>query len=211
VKAVRYKAGYRKGDPDRRSYAFFVVGALVVIAVAFFIGLQVGRVVEKNAAKERLAAAATSGTAAQEPAPDIGKEISAYSDEAVRIPVVPPPNAGEDLRKAEANATFPDSLTRKDASPPPLVKPKEKAPPAAARPGKFVLQAGALKSKDAAEGLRGRIERAGYRANVSRTVTKNRTELFRVRIGPFRTREEANKAMKAIGSGLKIDVILLHG
>jgi cell division septation protein DedD len=222
VKTVRFRGGYRKGDPDRHSYAFFVVGALVVIAIAFFIGLQVGRVVEKSAAKERAAGKAPGQLATLENGArgtaeaDISKEMSAYSEEAVRIPVVTPPpvappNAGEDLRKTEENATFPESLTRKDASPQPLVKPEAKKETAAPAKGKFLLQAGALKSRESAEGLRKRLERGGYKARVVRAVTKSSGEVFRVRVGPFETREEAKKAMRAIKSDMKIDVILLQG
>jgi cell division septation protein DedD len=222
VKTVRFRGGYRKGDPDRHSYAFFVVGALVVIAIAFFIGLQVGRVVEKNAAKERAIGRAPGQPAALEngarrtTAADISREMSAYSEEAVRIPVVTPPavtppNAGEELRKTEENATFPESLTRKDPSPQPLVKPNAKKEAAAQAKGKFLLQAAALKSRDAAEGLRKRLERGGYNAKVLRAVTKSSGEVFRVRIGPYETREEAKKAMRAIKSDMKIDVILLRG
>ena len=42
MRFLRHKGGYRR-ETDRSSFAFFVVGAIVVIAVAFFIGLQVGR------------------------------------------------------------------------------------------------------------------------------------------------------------------------
>lgn len=216
MRTLRFRGGYRKGDPDRHSYAFFVVGALVVVAIAFFIGLQVGRVVEKNAAKERAAgggqAAALENGTRGATAADIRKDLSAYSEEAVRIPVVTPPevtprSAGEDLRKTEENATFPDTLTRKDPSPQPLVKPKTS--PEAAGTGAYLLQAGALKSRDAAERLRGRLEKAGYKATVSRAVTHSSGEVFRVRVGPFGSRDEARKAMKAIQSDMKIDVILV--
>jgi DedD protein len=225
VKALRFRGGYRRGDPDRHSSAFFVVGALVVIAIAFFIGLQVGRVVEKNAATERAAArSAGRTTASDNGAPgttsaDIRRDLSAYSEEAVRIPVVTPPavtppNAGEELRKTEEEATFPDTLTRKDASPQPLVKPKAKpetaAAPATAK-GAFVLQAGALKNREAAEALRGRLARAGYKAKIQRVVTTSSGPVYRVRVGPYGTRDEAKKAMKAIKSDMKIDVILLKG
>ncbi len=221
MKALRFRGGYRKGDPERHSYAFFVVGALVVIAIAFFIGLQVGRVVEKKAAKELAGMkppgqwAAVENGAQSTTAADIRREMSAYSEEAVRIPVVappavPPPDAGEELRKTEEDATFRESLTRKDPTPQPLVKPKAKVETAPQGKGRFLLQAAALKNRDSAERLRTRLERAGYEAKVLRAMTKNSGEVFRVRAGPFETREEASKAMKAIKSDMKIDVILLQ-
>jgi len=218
VKTVRFRGGYRKGDPDRHSYAFFVVGALVVIAIAFFVGLQVGRVVEKSASKERAAGsgqlAAVENGARGSTAADIRKDLSAFSEDAVRIPVVTPPevtprSAGEELRRTEESATFPETLTRKDPSPPPLVKAKtvRESPEKAG----FLVQAGALKSRDAAERLRRRLEKAGYKATVSRAATRASGDVFRVRVGPFSSRDEATKAMKGIKSDLKIDTILVKG
>lgn len=209
MKTIRYKGGQKRGDPDRYSFAFFVVGALVVIAVVFFLGFQVGRVVEKSAVKEQPPVKSQGERKA-----DIHREMSAYSEEAVRIPVVAPPpaappTAGEELRTTEANATFPDSLTRKDPAPQPLVKQTAKASPESPRKGKFLLQAGAMKNRDAAEALRDRLERAGHKSKVVRVPTRNRGDLFKVRVGPHGSREEAMKAMRAIKSEMKIDVILL--
>jgi cell division protein FtsN len=221
VRILRHKGGYRRGDPDRRSFAFFAVGALVVVAAVFLLGLQAGRVVEKNAAKERAGKPAQGSTdnAAKGVAPsDLRKEMSAFSEEAVRIPPVPPPaivppTAGEELRRSEAAATFPDSLSRRDPSPQPLVKPKEKEKPGAppAPGGKFLLQAGAMKNRETAEAVRSRIERGGYKSTVARAKTRKQGEVYRVRVGPFGSREEAGKAMKAIRTEMKIDVILLKG
>ena len=41
-------------------------------------------------------------------------------------PAVTPPSAGEELRRTEEEATFPETLTRKDPSPEPLAPPKGK-------------------------------------------------------------------------------------
>jgi len=208
---IRHKSFFRRGDPDRHSGAFFLLGALVVIAIAFFFGFQVGRIVEKDAAMSRVA-----DKVAGKKKADIGKEMSAYSEEAVRIPVVSPPpaearpSAGQDLKETEAAATFPDSLTRKEPVPQPLVKPKPKAHEENRKKPKFMLQAAALKNKDAAESLRRRLEKAGYKAKVFRLKRKDRgPDLFKVRVGPHGSREEALKVMKDIKSEMKIDVILL--
>ncbi len=210
MKTVRYKACHTRGNPDRYSNAFFMLGALFVISVVFFIGFQVGRIVEKKSAKEPVAR-----NARQQTKEDIRKEMSAYSEEAVRIPVVTPPppppplDAGEELKKTEANATFPESLTRKDAAPQPLAKPK----PAVEPPGKkrYILQAGAMKTREAAEALKARLEKEGFRARVIRVQGKGRIkDLFRVRIGPHGSKEEAVKAMKEIRAALKIDVIIFQ-
>ncbi len=222
MRSLRHKLGFRRGDPERRSFAFFVVGTLVVIAVAFFLGFQLGRYVEKSAGKEAAGKIAPLGPAAENGAriatsAEIRKDMSAFSEEAMKIPAVPPPaaippTAGDDLKKTESEATFPESLSRKDPSPEPMGKKKETArvyPPSGE--AKFMLQAGAMKSRETAEGLRKRLDRRGYNAKVIHAKTRTLGEVYRVRVGPFGSRGEAMKAMKAIRAEMKIDVILLKG
>ena len=222
MRSLRHKLGFRRGDPDRHSFAFFVVGAFVVIAVAFFLGFQLGRYVEKGASKESAGKIALQGPAGENGAristsAQIRKEMSTFSEEAVKVPAVAPPaatppTAGDDLKKTESEATFPDSLSRKDPSPEPMRKKKEKA--VAAVPSgeaKFMLQAGAMKTVETADALRKRLDRGGYKAKVIHATTRKHGEVYRVRVGPYGSREEAMKAMKAIRTGMKIDVILLKG
>jgi cell division protein FtsN len=232
VRSLRHKLGFRRGDPDRHSFAFFVVGILVVIAVAFFLGFQLGRYVEKRAGKETKEAAekiASRGPAGENGAristpSEIRKEMSAFSEEAVKIPAVPPPavmppTAGDDLKKTESEATFPESLSGKDPSPEPMGKKpdptgKKKEKAAVAAPSgeaKFMLQAGAMKTRETADTLRKRLDRRGYKTKVIHATTRNHGEVFRVRVGPFGSRDEAMKALKAIRVEMKIDVILLKG
>ena len=221
MRSLRHKLGFRRSDPDNHQFAFFVVGVLVVIAVAFFLGFQLGRYVEKSVGKEAGENVAPRGPAGEKDAristsAEIRKEMSAYSEEAVKIPAVAPPaaippTAGDDLKKTEAEATFPEALSRKDPSPEPMGK-KEKPPVAASSGGtKFLLQAGAMKTRESAEALRKRLDRSGYKAKVVHATTPKQGEVYRVRIGPFGSRDEAMKAMKAIRTEMKIEVILLKG
>ena len=222
MRSLRHKLGFRRGDPDRHSFAFFVVGTLVVIAVAFFLGFQLGRYVEKGGGKKTAGFTAPRGSAGENGAgvatsAEIRKEMSAFSEEAGKIPAVAPPpaippTAGEDLRKTESEATYPEALSRKDPSPEPMGRKKGKAPVAAPSAGaKFMLQAGAMKSRETADALRKRLERRGYKAMVHQATTPKSGEVYRVRVGPFGSREAAAKAMKSIRSEMKIDVILLKG
>jgi cell division protein FtsN len=195
-----------------------------VIAVAFFLGFQLGRYVEKGAAKEAAGKIASRGPAGDNDArvsasAEIRKNMSAFSDEALKIPAVAPPaakppTAGDDLKKTESEATFRESLSRKDPSPEPMGKKKEKTAATVAAPageGKFMLQAGAMKTRKTADALRKRLARSGYKAKVIHAATRNSGVVYRVRVGPFGSREEAMKTMKAIRAGMKIDVILLKG
>jgi septal ring-binding cell division protein DamX len=224
VSSLRHKLRYRRGDPDRHSFAFFVVGTLVVIAVAFFLGFQLGRYVEKSAVKAAGGKIGSPGPSAENgtrvgTSAEIRKDMSAFSDEALKIPGVAPPatippTAREDLKKTESEATFPESLSRKDPSPEPMGKKKEKGKDKVSSPSgetKFVLQAGAMKSRETADALRKRLDRKGYKAKVIHVTTRTLGDVYRIRVGPFKSRDEAMKAMKTIRIDMKIDVILLKG
>jgi DedD protein len=142
--------------------------------------------------------------------------MSAFSEEASRVPAVPAqpapaPTAGEELRQTERSATFPESLSRKDPAPQPLVPAKAKPADPGTGEGRFTLQAGALKNRETAEAVRRRLATAGYKAKVARGTDRNGGEVYRVRVGPYETREAATKAMQNIRNRMKIDVILLKG
>ena len=68
-----------------------------------------------------------------------------------------------------------------------------------------------MKSRETADALRKRLDRRGYKAKVIHVTTRTHGEWYRVRVGPFGSRAEAMKAMKAIRTEMNIDVILLKG
>ena len=214
MRTLRHKSGKKWGDPDRFSNTFFIMGALVVFAVVFFLGLQVGRIVERDRASGP-SARKDEGQRKEE----IQREMSAYSEEAVQIPIVmpppPPPDPIEELKISEKAVTFPDSLTRKDAVPQPLVKPKTPAPapapkPAAATPAKKVLmlQASAFRSRESADALKTKMDNKGFKAKVVREVVGGK-DLYKVQAGPYASREDATKAVKEIKTAFKLDAIIV--
>ncbi|MEO8059287.1 MAG: SPOR domain-containing protein [Burkholderiales bacterium] len=85
----------------------------------------------------------------------------------------------------------------------------EGAPPAAATGGRFVLQVGAFADAAAARETRLKAEKLGLKTytQVAETPAGSR---IRVRVGPFSSREEADKALaKARGAGLSGVVLTL--
>ena len=68
-----------------------------------------------------------------------------------------------------------------------------------------------MKNRDTAEAVRRRLETAGYKAKVAHGTDRDGGEVYRVRVGPYESREAAAKAMKSIRDRMKIDVILLKG
>ncbi|MBI5342955.1 MAG: hypothetical protein HZB63_06540, partial [Deltaproteobacteria bacterium] len=171
MKYLYNKRGHRRGDGERHSFAFFAVGAIVVLAAVFVIGLQVGRVIEKNAAsdgrtgKALAAPQAIQGTPPQPAANDIGKNLGSFSEEAGKVPVVPPPNAKDTVGDVEKRLTFQDTLPRKEAGPVPLVRAAQKdnaAVSAGSENGrkKYLVQAASFREKGTAESFRKRLAKA---------------------------------------------------
>lgn len=212
MKSLYNKKGQRRGDGERNPFAFFAVGAVVVLALVFVIGLQVGRVVEKGAAPPDARGGKSAG------AGDIRKDLGSFSEEALKVPVVPPPMASSDVNEVEKKLTFRETLSNKEATTVPLVRPAQKgegvpAGTAAGDPGgrKHFVQAGAFRDKGTAEARRKRLEKAGYAVRIVKTARRNRESVFRVLVGPYSDGEAARKAVRRMRGEMKIDALLVKG
>jgi DedD protein len=105
--------------------------------------------------------------------------------------------APSDAAPKEAAAKAPAAAT-----PPAAAKPApEPAKPAAEGPGRFVVQVGAFAEAAAVRQARAKVEKLGL-ASYTQVVDTSNGPRTRVRLGPFDTREEAEKAaarLKAAG------------
>ncbi len=223
MKYLYNKKGRRWGEGDRHSFAFFAVGAIVVLAAVFVIGLQVGRVVEKNAASVdgRQGKTSLSPQAGKDPVrvaagSDIGRKLGAFSEEAGKVPAVPPPDAKATAAEVEKSLTFQDSLSRKEAGPVALVAaaPKDNPPPQGkTESGKkrYIVQAGSFRDKGKAESFRKRLVQAGFAVRLVRGTGKNREKYYRVLVGPYAEREAARKAVEKLKSEMQVEARLLPG
>jgi DedD protein len=101
-------------------------------------------------------------------------------------PMVPPPDAEGEAKAAKAPAGNEAKA---------VAKPAEKAEPvkAAATNGRIYLQVAALGSESGARELVQRLKKAGHAAIVEKVETKEGTR-YRVRVGPFSSREDAEQA-----------------
>jgi DedD protein len=106
-------------------------------------------------------------------------------------PVAPKPAAVDESAKAMA------ILEGKEPAKPAAASSPAAASAAADTPGRFVVQVGAFAETDKAQQVRMKVERAGMKTytNVAETKDGART---RVRVGPFSTRAEAEKAAAKI-------------
>ena len=94
------------------------------------------------------------------------------------------------------------------AAPPPTPAPTAAAPaPAAAAAdaaGGLVIQVFSSRDKDQAEKVVGRLKRGGHPAYLSPVEVSGRT-MYRVRIGPFGDRAEAQKVADQVRHDFKLD------
>ncbi len=208
-----YNRKHGSGDGERRSFAFFVVGGLAVLAAVFLIGLQVGRYVEKSGASRDDEAA----KAGHDNATDIRKELGAYSEEAAKVRPVPPPDADNAVKETEKSVTFPETLARKEPGPVPLVRPdggkKQGASggKVAAPGGKpFLVQSAVFRNRASAQGMKARLSRAGFPAKVVESRGKKGVR-FRVLLGPYAGKDAAVKTIRKLKAEMKIDAVLVRG
>ncbi len=157
------------------------------------------------------------------PAPTTTAPTTPPKPVAASAAVAPPaaPAAPTARSKPAAEPSSPPAATPPATTPPAATAPAAVAPawtpPAAAtaatpgveEPGRFVVQVGAFADAAAVQSIRSRAEKLGLKTytQVAETVAGNRT---RVRIGPFATREAAERAAaKAKAGGLSAVVLTL--
>jgi DedD protein len=221
VRSVFYKKGNRRSGGERHPFAFFVVGALVVLAVVFVIGMQVGRVIEKRAAhpagREEGLASGDSTLKDMASRDDIRHDMSAFAEEASRVPAVAPQTARDALAETERALTFRKTLEGDAAGPvsiaPPAPEERLTAKTAGGgTPGKtFEVQAGAFRDRKAAEAVRGKLAADGIQATVREASGQDGTRLYRVMAGPFPDRDQARRIIRRLKERMQIDAILVAG
>jgi cell division septation protein DedD len=199
-------AGYYELQLNNKQLVFFFMAAVAIAVVVFLCGVMVGRGVHDAT----IAAAGTSIAAKSETSPATGgmtpADVRKELDYQKRL------ESPEVEDKLERTSSSPEKLvaeaTKKPAPtgpPPSKPAPKKKVAPPESKPapaatgggsallgsesGAFTIQVVALKTKDAADTLVARLRGKGYRAYVEGGGS---TGLFRVRVGRFQSRDEAN-------------------
>lgn len=208
------KRGLRSTDGERFQFAFFVVGVIVLLVVAFVLGLQVGRIVEKKAAERRNEANKFAGPieTGQAPGSEIQKDLGVFSEEAAKVPPVTPPSPDAHLNETEKSLTFRDTLAKKEPEPVLLVRPepakKASGKPSArsGSPGNLMVQVAAFRDRGAAETFRKRLQKDGFSVHI---VTKG--GYHKVRVGPYPDKDAANRAIRKLKADWKVTPFLVRG
>ena len=221
MKTLYSKKGYR-GEGARQSFAFFIVGAVVVLVAVFLLGIYFGRELEKVGgppSDNRVFKAAGEGPRAEwavqgggsgRVVDNVQRELGRFSEEAVRIPVVPPGRADAVPLPAEQDSalTFQESLSKKDAETVPVENPVVKPEPAGLKNGGVMIHAGAFKDAEKAEARLKKIVAGGYKAHLGRGGKGGTDGLYLVIAGPFPDRDAAGRAISKLKSEQKIDAVI---
>jgi len=148
-----------------------------------------------------------------DPAAQPASEVAAPSTPAATTPAppaaAPAPSAPAAAAPAPAATPAPaprsgDALgdlakSRSEAAGRPAVSDPPPAAPQAADPFQYFVQTGAFRQTDEAELQRARLLLMGFQARISESGQPGRM-VYRVRVGPFERREEADKTLERLGT-----------
>ncbi len=214
-----------KGGPGRAQWLAVSAVASVILGLTFALGVLVGRQVARHPepvqaatepAKRPGPVPRRSGLA--EPAierPVLQEKLTFY--QTLTAPLSPAPASTKAELPAKPDATKPGALER--GTPPPGERPAVSAPPFSparpdkpapaaapppvprpgeARPTDWTVQVGAFKERGQAESMRKPLAAAGLDAYLSVVPADDGQARYKVRVGGFKTREEAVRMAERI-------------
>jgi DedD protein len=206
---------YQISITSRQAVALFVV-LLAGLVGSYFLGLLTGLSGRDTRPAAAIASAATPSPEASFPAPVLGVRVrgsssaKATEDKAAGRAAATP--AGKPAEEAPAAAATPAvQLFQDRPSSEPTRAPVATARPsisarASSSPGEasgFWVQVDSLSSKDQAEARRRGLAQAGFKAAIV-PGTGPKGAVYRVRVGPYSTREEADRARSDLARKAKV-------
>jgi len=188
---------------DGRQIASIVVGALVLLGVVFVLGLNLGRqLATRQFEATRGDALAALDRPPPAPAAPISDDALTYHDRLTKDrspPAEEPPTRAAPAAPAPAAPAAATSPATTGTPPP--------APPAAT--GAFAVQLVSTTSRAEADKLAARLQEFDPRVEAAEVSGKGR--VYRVRVGSFETRAEAEKMLKTLaprsgGKGMVVPI-----
>lgn len=226
--------GFHEVQLSGKQLVFLFMSAVVVMVVVFLLGVNVGRGVRSAVGDTEVLAqgdpSAPTGpdvpvpnAATAEPAkpaqpelsyhdlllgaaPAAGKATAAATDNDKTPPSEAPPPVAETLPPAPTPAPSPVASPPPSARPPATETAPAQAPAAAAKPSgsDWFLQTNAYSTQAVAEGEVAKLKQLNVPAFVLAPDATDRQKLFRVRVGPYASRAEAERASSRLkGQGFK--------
>jgi cell division protein FtsN len=192
----------RNGRPRSKSgfggkqLVFFSLASLVALSLTFALGMLVGRQwarsipplaqVEKGK-KPGLTARSGIRDSQAERTGQMREKLTFYQDLSAPLAATPPPPskpAAEPAKRPVKTDVPSSSALEPSSSPPPAPSPHPQA---------WVVQVGAYRAREPAEEFRRSLSAAGYDAYVTAVSTDDGTVRYRVRVGSFSSRSDAEK------------------
>ncbi len=170
---------YRELQLSSSQLILIFIAILVLGIVVFLLGVSVGKKQGKIVEETQLAQKPTQEITQQKPVPQ-KESADSISQEL------------ESHKKAEQETAQEEKIT-----PPKVVKPKVESPkPAATTQDRnaYWIQVGAYSNQQNANNLVEEYKSKGYNAVVIDPSSSDRTKLYRVRLGGYPTREQAERA-----------------
>jgi DedD protein len=216
--------GFHEVQLSGKQLVFLFMSAVVVMVVVFLLGVNVGRGVRSAVGDTEVLAqgdpsapagpdAPVPNAANTEPAkpaqpelsyhdmllgatPAPGKGTGAPADKDKSPPTEAPPPVAETLPPAPTPAPSPVATPPPPARPPATQTAPTQAPSAAPKPSgsEWFLQTGAYSTQAVADGEVAKLKQLNAPAFVIAPDGTGGLKLFRVRVGPYATRAEAERA-----------------
>ena len=211
------RSHYQVSFTSRQGLAIFVA-LVAAIVLAYFLGLMTG-LAGSDARQPPVVGAASPGPTATVtplsateppfPAPVLGVGGRTPAARPAVRPVArqtetPPPAATPSVQLFEDRAS---SEPTRPPAPAAAVKPATahgKPPAKVAEPSGFWVQVDSLSSKEQAEARRRGLAAAGFKGAAIVPGAGARGPIFRVRVGPYATREEAERAKESLSRKAKV-------
>jgi cell division septation protein DedD len=174
---------YRELQVSSSQLVFIFLGMLILCVVIFLLGVSVGKKQAQLSGESRLAAK---------------KEVTEPTGKVIKEELASLQKAKEQTKKVELSETAKQE--------PPKVEVKIKQPPAEVKKAQvplYYVQVGAPTNKEAALAIAKNFQKLGYQVVVLDPFPSDKKSYFRVRVGGFSARQEAEAAKTKMESGTK--------
>ena len=188
--------GFHEIQLSGKQLVFLFMATTIIAVVIFLCGVQVGRNVRGS---DRAGGEPSDTLASQTAAPPAASTPTAAAPQAGPAAVEPPPAPPQDDELSYANRlqrADPAAGDKVQPAPAATDKREERKAP---EPSGWVAQIGAYNERGAADNVSNMLRRNNFPAFVLPPTPGSPTKTFRVRVGPFATRGEAD----AIAARLK--------
>ena len=192
----------------RREIALVSAGLVVVFGLVFILGILVGREIPSASRPAAAVAVPPPASPRAAPTPEPGKEartgmqekLTFYQTLTSPTPDIPPPGATASRKVVEERMVVKEPERRSALRPTPrTVEP-------AAPPQRFwTIQVSSFRSRALAEEQKGQLAAKGFSAYLTTVQSEDGRTRYRVRVGSFATRTEAERLSDRLRADLRLN------